>query len=212
MLSIVDLVERETVTIDRAAWLLSRVNEGSSWLVGAKPGGAGKTAVMCALLAMLPKDQIVHLASPDTAWQTAVPPHCIAAYELSPGDYEAYVWGNDLCTMADLGVSGCRLVSNLHADILEEARTQLVDHNYVSEQGFGAFGLFIPLQVKGLFFMGGPTIGPMSVYRDGVWLAEQDIPPAPDHEASIAFIRNCLDNEIKTVEDVREAMPGQMAK
>ncbi len=204
MLYIVDLVERETITIDRAAWLLSRVNEGSSWLVGAKPGGAGKTAVMCALLAMLPSDEPVHLTNPDTTWRTAEPGHCILAYELSPGGYDAYVWGNELRQVADLGVSGCRLVSNLHADTLEQARAQLVDENGVSEEGFGAFGIFIPLQVKRFYSMSGPTVGPMSVYQDGAWLPEEDIPSASNHEKIIDFLHHCLDKGIKTVEDVRD--------
>ncbi len=48
----------------------------------------------------------------------------------------------------------------------------------------------------------------MSVYRDGAWVPETNIPPTPDHEKLVAFLRNCLDKGIKTVEDVRESMAG----
>ena len=45
MLSVVDLVAADTLTMEQACWLLVRILDGSSWLVGANPGGAGKTAV-----------------------------------------------------------------------------------------------------------------------------------------------------------------------
>ena len=51
MLSVVDLLEAGTLSPAQAAWLLRRILRGSSWLVGAGPGGAGKTTVMSALLA-----------------------------------------------------------------------------------------------------------------------------------------------------------------
>lgn len=43
MLSIVDLVEAGTFTPDLAAYSLAAIGSGASFLVGADPGGAGKT-------------------------------------------------------------------------------------------------------------------------------------------------------------------------
>lgn len=37
-LSVIDLIEKELLTLHQTAWLVSRVEEGSSWLVGAIPG------------------------------------------------------------------------------------------------------------------------------------------------------------------------------
>lgn len=205
MLSLIDLVERETITIERASWLTARIQEGASWLVGARPGGAGKTAIMCALLAMLPEDEPVHLANPGTGWESAGPGQCILAYEIGSGSYDAYVWGEELRRMAALGVSGARLVSNLHADTREQARAQLVDENGVSEQGFGAFGTFIPIEARGVLSRSGPAVGPMSVWQGETWVAETDISPSRRQGEIAGFLRNCVQKGIKTVEDVRAA-------
>ena len=54
MLSLVDLIEAGTLDLALAAYLAAAMRSGASLLVGARPGGAGKTAVMCALLNFLP--------------------------------------------------------------------------------------------------------------------------------------------------------------
>jgi hypothetical protein len=69
MLSVVDLLEAGTLSLAQAAWLAARVAEGSSWLVGARPGGAGKTTVMAALLAMVPVAQRVRLTLTRGGWR-----------------------------------------------------------------------------------------------------------------------------------------------
>ncbi|MBM3496717.1 MAG: hypothetical protein FJX72_20715, partial [Armatimonadetes bacterium] len=56
MLSVVDLVEAGTLTPDVAAYCIAAVSSGRSFLVGASPGGAGKTTVMGALLNFVPPD------------------------------------------------------------------------------------------------------------------------------------------------------------
>ena len=55
MLSIVDLIEADTVTRDLAAYSLAAIGSGASFMVGALPGGAGKTTVMGALLNFVPQ-------------------------------------------------------------------------------------------------------------------------------------------------------------
>ena len=46
MLSIVDLIQAGTISRDLAAYALAAIGNGASFLVGAMPGGAGKTTVM----------------------------------------------------------------------------------------------------------------------------------------------------------------------
>jgi hypothetical protein len=125
MLSLVDLLEAGTLSLPQASWLLARVWEGSSRLVGATPGGAGKTAVMCALLAMIPPGERVLLTNPGSGWRQAGPGDTLVAYELSPGSYDAYIWGEEVGRLAELGRGGCRIVANLHADTLRQAREQV---------------------------------------------------------------------------------------
>ena len=49
MLSVVDLIDAGTISVDLAAYSLAAISQGASFLVGAMPGGAGKTTVMGAL-------------------------------------------------------------------------------------------------------------------------------------------------------------------
>jgi hypothetical protein len=51
---------------------------------------------MGALLAMLPEATVIHLAASGSGWRRARGGECVVAYEIGPGDYEAYVWGDDL--------------------------------------------------------------------------------------------------------------------
>lgn len=149
MLSVVDLIEAGTLTVAQSAWLLARIEEGASWMVGARPGGAGKTTVMSALLAMLPAGEPVRLTNPGTGWEQSRPGECVVAYEISPGYYDAYVWGPDVARLAALAAAGCRVVTNLHADTLEEARAQIVEENGAAADHFAALDIFIPLVVTG---------------------------------------------------------------
>jgi hypothetical protein len=59
MLSLVDLIEAGTVDLPLAAYLAAAMRCGASLLVGARPGGAGKTAVMGALLNFLPDHTVL---------------------------------------------------------------------------------------------------------------------------------------------------------
>jgi hypothetical protein len=59
MLSLVDLIEAGTVDLPLAAYLAAAMRCGASLLVGARPGAAGKTAVMGALLNFLPDDTVL---------------------------------------------------------------------------------------------------------------------------------------------------------
>jgi hypothetical protein len=56
MLSIVDLIDAGTFSPDLAAYALAAIGKGASFMVGAVPGGAGKTTVMGALLNFVPAD------------------------------------------------------------------------------------------------------------------------------------------------------------
>jgi type IV secretory pathway ATPase VirB11/archaellum biosynthesis ATPase len=130
MLSLVDLIEAETVDLPLAAYLAAAMRAGASLLVGARPGGAGKTAVMCALLNFLPDDTVIRAVDSravlaegqrdDEPGRT-----CYLAHEISSASYYAYVWGHEARTLFGLVADGHVIASNLHADTLEETRDQL---------------------------------------------------------------------------------------
>jgi hypothetical protein len=148
MLSVTDLIAAETLSLELAAWLVERIEQGSSWLVGANPGGAGKTAVMGALLVMLPRGESVRITSGGSRWQSAGAGECVVAYEISPASFEAYIWGEECRRFAQLGLNGTRIVANLHADTCGEARSQLTGDNGLTEQEADAFDLFVPIRME----------------------------------------------------------------
>jgi hypothetical protein len=207
MLSVVDLIEAGTLSTAQAAWLAVHVLRGGSWLVGARPGGAGKTTVMAALLALAPPDAVVRLTNPDDGWHAAQPGEYLVSYELSPGYYDAYLWGTDVGRLTERGRAGCRLVSNLHADTLEQARDQIVGECGATEEGFQAFGVFLPLALRGGRRGTVPMAKRIHLARDGRWLSlEGD--PAPDgtRERSIAgFFERFSEKAVHSVEQVRAA-------
>lgn len=227
MLSVVDLLEAGTLSMSHAAWLLRKIEEGSSWLVGARPGGAGKTTVMSALIAMLPEKTPIKLTNPGSGWKRCSPGDCIVSYEISPGSYDAYLWGEDLRALTELGLAGCRIVSNLHADTLDEAREQIVRENNASEEGFMAFDVFIPLTLKTTNeirtegsgnsasprsfsrFSRTPVVEKIFTASNGEWREVETTNTASGgvrRENEIEqFLEDCLRRDYKMVEDVRSA-------
>lgn len=208
MLSVVDLLEAGTLSVHQIAWLLDRILQGSSWLVGARPGGAGKTTVMSALLAMVPGGDRVWLSNRDSDWQECESGDTIVSYELSPGFYEAYVWGQDVVRLTELGQRGCRIVSNLHADTLEQARRQVVEECGATEAGFQAFQIFLPLVLKGPGLTRVPIVETIDYVHDGQWcrLSREEAESASAPPGRITeFLDNCRADGIRLIEDVREA-------
>lgn len=204
MLSVTDLIERDTLSVRQAAWLLKKIEEGSSWLVGARPGGAGKTAVMIALLAMLPENEKIILTESESSWEKSSPGTCLLSYEIGSGNYDAYIWGKELRKFAELGANGCRLATNIHADTLEQARSQIVDENRVPEKYFPAFGIFIPLTVRSGSSGIRRTVEKIHFHSEGKWMELIELEPMSAREKEIAgFLEELLQDGVRTVEEVR---------
>ncbi len=227
MLSLVDLIEADTLTLSQAAWVTERIETGASFLVGAVPGGAGKTAVMGALLAMLPAGERVLLSETKPAWflpggggwggrgrggggasegdwRTAGSGDCLVAYEISPASYEAYIWGDELRSFVERGVAGARLVSNLHADSLAQAREQLVRDNGVSEAAFAVFDLFLPITVHGGLGPRSRVIEHIDYRTEAGWRRTGREPELSARGREIAeFLEACRAAGTRLIEDVR---------
>jgi len=152
MLSIVDLLDAGTISAELAAYFLATIGRGASFMVGALPGGAGKTTVMGALLNLVPED--VELVPADgmpairRGLQQPTPRRCYICHEISPGDYYAYLWGEPLREYFRLARSGHMLATNLHADTLEQAQAQVCRENGVPEELFRRMNLVIFLEVR----------------------------------------------------------------
>jgi hypothetical protein len=152
MLSIVDLIDAGTISRDLAAYVLAAIGDGASFMVGANPGGAGKTTVMGALLNFVPDDVELVPADGMAAIQSAsaVPGRrCYICHEIGSGPYYAYLWGEELRAYFELAGAGHMLATNLHADTYDQAYHQVVVQNGVSDEAFWRMNLLFFLHLRG---------------------------------------------------------------
>lgn len=206
MLSVMDLLDAETLTEKALCWLLAHILEGGSWLVGARPGGAGKTTVMSALLAMLPAGEEVYLTDGLSDWQTAGPGACILSYEISPGHYDGYIWGGDVRRLASQAQKGVRVVTNLHADTVEEARRQVVDQCGAQPEHFASLGAFLPIRLERSILSTRRRVGPIRHFRKDAWdTLDETAPLSPREEELRLFLVSCARCGYRTVPEVRAA-------
>ncbi len=221
MLSIVDLIEAGTLSRELSAYSMAAVGAGASFLVGAVPGGAGKTTVMCALLNFVPPG--VHLAAADSmatiqqGLKSPSPRRCYICHEIGRGSYYAYLWGRELREYFELPMAGHMLATNLHADTYRQARQQIVDECGVEKEALRRVNLMYFLSITG----GRRRIE--RVYEsDGttdhkpVYVAGTATSPAKNsrlvNEKQIDAARRHIEKIIRsgesTIEEVRSAMAG----
>jgi len=152
MLSIVDLIDAGTMSTEVAAYCLAAIGRGASFMVGAVPGGAGKTTVMGALLNFVPADVLLRPADAMDSIRRglveAEPRCCYICHEIGCGSYYAYLWGTALRAYFDLPTSGHMLATNLHADTYDQARRQVCGDSAVSPAALRRMNLMLFLAVR----------------------------------------------------------------
>jgi len=124
-LSIIDLIEDGTLSAEMAALCFQAVRGGAPFLTGAVPGGAGKTTLMAAVLALLPAGERIVTVADRSAIDAALagrlpPPATLLAHEIGAGRWFGYIWGRDA---ADFFRAAAKLrpVTCVHADNPEQA-------------------------------------------------------------------------------------------
>jgi hypothetical protein len=213
MLSVIDLIDAGTVTVELTAWMLERIENGRSFLVGAKPGGAGKTTVMGAFLSLLPQHEKAWLTDSATPWrEQSGKGNCLVAYEISPGNFHAYIWGEPVAKMLELGQSGARVVTNLHADTLEQAREQVVNDNGIAPELFDQFGTFLGIDVAHGLRGSKRVVRRVHYFEDGDWKEWTKSTPLSERaEAILEFLEDLQGKGINRLEDVRREWLTQAA-
>ena len=231
MLSLVDLIDAGTIDLPLAAYLAATVRSGASFLVGARPGGAGKTAVMCALLNFLPDHTTIcpvdgRTTLADAGYDTHPGDTCYLAHEIGRGHYYAYVWGDQARAFFRLAASGHIIATNLHADTAEQTRQQLCQENGIAREHLDAVTLKIFLRVKRT---GGWEMRRWvsAVYEsDGtqdrlVWtgdgsgsfkrqeLSGSAIVSSQQEGEYTQFLTSLLDQDTRSIDDVRRALVRQ---
>jgi hypothetical protein len=226
MLSLVDLLDAGTVDLPLAAYLAAAMRSGASLLVGARPGGAGKTAVMCALLNFLPdRTAIRAVDSPDVLSSAERDPEpggtCYVAHEIGSGPYYAYVWGKEAQAFFRLVSQRHVIASNLHADTLAETQAQLCRQNPVDPAHLAAVTLKVYLEIsRGTGFSVRRRVN--AVYESNgtadrlVWALEEggrftrqaasSVVSPCDEKTYAAFLESLVRRDVRAIEAVRRAL------
>lgn len=220
MLSIVDLIEAGTMTRELAGYSLAAIGCGASFMVGALPGGAGKTTVMGALLNFVPPDVALvpadSLETVEAGLDARQARRCYVCHEIGSGHYYAYLWGRALRRYFGLPAAGHVIATNLHADTYEQARAQVCDENGVPPDHFRRVNLLYFLQVENRRWTGRRRIVELwesdgerehrPVCQQGKWLSAHGASGVV-HESRLEKARGTMDRLIhsgaRTVEEVR---------
>ena len=152
-LSIVDLIQAGTISVEMAAYAMRAMEKGASLLTAARPGGAGKTTLMAAILNFLPPE--VPIVTIDSArviraglGHPAAESACYLAHEIGSGDWYGYIWGRDVADFFSLIDGQRRIASCLHADTLEELTGILCSPPLrVAREALGRVGLILFMHV-----------------------------------------------------------------
>jgi hypothetical protein len=76
-------------------------------------------------------------------------PTCYVCHEIGRGHYFAYLWGRDAADFFRLPSAGHLIATNLHADTLDEAESQLVDDCGVAPGDFRRMSIVAFMTVTG---------------------------------------------------------------
>jgi len=180
-LSIVDLINANTLSIEMAAHLFCMMTYRASFLTAAKPGNAGKTTLMACILMFLPPDcRIVTVADasiiPEPSAEGSGHAACYLCHEIGNGPWYGYLWGPDVGRYFSLTGQDQRVASCMHADTLEEMEGILLSEELgVKKDDFRELDLvlFMHLERKGweyarrvsAFYEAGESDDPKKQYR-----------------------------------------------
>lgn len=125
MLSLIDLLEDNTLNMEMASFLLFSMLNNSSFLTAANPSGTGKTTLMGALLNLLKPgieiktvEQASHLDSNKYDLNENLR---FLIHEIGNGPYYSYIWGKAVNNFFGL-TKKARVTSCIHADTLKELK------------------------------------------------------------------------------------------
>lgn len=156
-LSIVDLINANTLDVDMAAFSLYAIANGASFLTAARPGNAGKTTLMACLMTFLPPGSaIVTISNPSVVTEAHklmddgnAENLCFLCHEIGSGRWYGYLWGKYVGQLFHLMNDGCRIASCIHADTLPELHNILVSRELnVLEEDFARLDLILFMKLE----------------------------------------------------------------
>ena len=221
-LSVIDVIKKELITLNQAAWLISRIGAGSSWLIGAVPSHAGKTTLMSALLVFLEDGQQVTLARAGLPWESFGQGSFVVSEEISGHGREVYLWGEDVRGFTTIPARSGRIAATIHANTLDQVREQVSRGCGAGESGVASFGIFIPIDVefapesledapslqegRRRRTVSSRTVEFIHYYEEDNWKGiDREVKLTRQQDSIADFLRSCLESGICNCEALREA-------
>ncbi|MBI4641796.1 MAG: hypothetical protein HY731_13980 [Candidatus Tectomicrobia bacterium] len=124
-LTIVDLLENHTLSLEMGAFLWLAADLGASFLVAARPREAGKSTMLQAILnfrrAEIGKTTVEGNEETFAFLETTKPGSSyIVCNEISAAPVPTYLWGSKVKTLFEVMEKGFSLAASLHAESVEE--------------------------------------------------------------------------------------------
>lgn len=216
MLSLVDLIKLDTLSLGLAAYLMNGMRDGASVLIGARPGRAGKTTMMGALLGIIPpSDRIITVK------------HASAIKGLKPGTRKSpktyvireisnhgptYLWGPAVVEVARLVSPYTRLASTLHEDSITGVKAAF--RRCGSEEAMNVFDFIIFIRYArrdARRVVGG--VWEFDMAQRSFNLIYSDVEGFSPHTTKNAnyqkweiFLSQCINQDVNTIEEVAYAL------
>ena len=219
MLSIRDLLDAGTLNEEMATYLLAAISNGNSFLVGSRPGGAGKTTIMAALLNFIPDYDIIPTENNHVIEKGLHDdePKCFVAHEIGAGRWYAYIWGQDVTNFLKLTDKHI-VAGNLHADDIDE----VLETDGIDEDNLTNLHILIFLKLDGSMWSQKRRISSIFENQGGngkdgfrllfTWneredvfekLADSKLVDPSELERSKGIIQTVIDQDLRTIEEVR---------
>lgn len=216
MLSLVDLIKRNTLSLGLAAYFINGMRNGASVLIGARPGRAGKTTMMGALLGIIPSsDRIIAVKyvglTKGLTPGTQKSPKTYVIHEIS-NHGPTYLWGPAVVEVTRLVGPHTRLASNLHEDNI--AGVKATFRRCGSEEAMNVFDLIIFIQYASRDAH--RAVGEVWEFdrsNQSFNLTYSDVEGFSPHIANSAnhrkwetFLSQCINQDVNTIEGVAYAL------
>jgi hypothetical protein len=225
-LSIVEIIRAGTLPPRLAAVFWLGMERGASFIFAAEPPGAGKTALLTALLPFAPRDALAYFTRGwgetfDLPPRDNSAPTYILVNEMSD-DIPVYSWGPYVIRIFELVAEGYSMATTMHADTAEEVADILGEEVGVPLDHLALLTFVVPLTFR---YRGGRTLrrvleatlfelkeGKLAFQRLATWDEASDSFSVLDSPESLAALAGRLGMDERRLIEELERREGFLRK